>query len=59
MCFFNIDIFLMTVELSSKKLNPIIRFSALLIAILFWLLKNVVHNDYMTYPYTSKILGID
>lgn len=59
LCFFNIDIFLMSVELSSKKLNPIIRFSVLLVVILFWLLKNVVHNDYMTYPYTSKILGID
>ena len=59
LCFFNIDIFLMSVELSSKRLNPFVRLSALLVVILFWLLKNVVHNDYMTYPYTSKILGID
>lgn len=48
-----------SIELSSKKTNPVLKIGCILYLMAYWIFLYVVKNTSETYPYTSKILGID
>ena len=49
----------LSIELSSKKTNPVLKIGCILYLMAYWIFLYVVKNTSETYPYTSKILGID
>ena len=57
--FYIIDVYLLSVELSSKKVNVVLRTFAVIIMIVYWVFIYIIKNNSETYPYTSKFLGID
>lgn len=56
--FYIIDVYLLSVELSSKKINVVLRTLAVIIMIVYWVLNYIIRNNSSTYPYTSEIIGI-
>ena len=56
--FYIIDVYLLSVELSSKKINVVLRTLAVIIMIVYWGLNYIIKNNSSTYPYTSEIIGI-
>lgn len=54
-----ITIFLISKELSSRKLNPLIKYFIIIIITVYWFRHYVVRNSSETVPYTSAILGLN
>ena len=57
--FYILSIYFFSIELSSKKTNPVLKIGCILYLMAYWIFLYVVKNTSETYPYTSKILGID
>ena len=57
--FYIIDLYLFSVELSSKKVNDVLRTLSVIVMIVYWVFSYIIKNNSETYPYTSKFLGID
>ena len=56
--FYIIDVYLFSVELSSKKINVVLRTLAVIVLIAYWGFNYIIKNNSGTYPYTSEIIGI-
>ena len=57
--FYIIDVYLLSVELSSKKVNVVLRTISILVMIVYWVFNYIIKNNSETYPYTSEIIGIN
>ena len=57
--FYVISIYFFAIELSSKKTMPLMRLAGISYLFVYWVFLYVIKNTSETYPYTSKILGID
>lgn len=57
--FYILSIFFFSIQLSSKKTNVVLKIGCISYLIVYWIFLYVVKNTSETYPYTSKILGID
>lgn len=57
--FYIIDVYLLSVELSSKKVNVVLRTTSVIVMIVYWALNYIIKNNSSTYPYTSEIIGIN
>ena len=57
--FYIIDVYLLSVELSSKKVNVVLRTISVIVMIVYWALNYIIKNNSSTYPYTSEIIGIN
>lgn len=54
-----ITIYFISIEISSKKSNPIIKYIIVLAIAIYWFRHYVIRNSSETIPYTSTILGIN
>lgn len=57
--FYILSIYFFSIELSSKKTSSVLKIGCILYLMAYWIFLYVVKNTSETYPYTSKILGID
>lgn len=56
--FYIVDIYMLSVIVSSKKINFLMRTFVVIIFVLYWAYLYVIQNNSETVPYTSRILGI-
>jgi len=54
-----ITIYFISIEISSKKSNPIIKYLIVFAITIYWFRHYVIRNSSETIPYTSTILGIN